>query len=231
MPAFDRKTCSIPKSQTSFIDFFINDMFDAWDCKLFCNSSKECYKLITSQLLQAFLVFNITTWFDYLDNPNLNRVNDFNDTVPLYLLFDWVFRFLWYSWFDGPPTRELSILERKIRRRSIVMIKHWSGWQIWFWVNHSNPSHKPEYKPKVWTRVKLVWMRVWTNMNQSEMNQSVPSWHRLLWTEQLVAFYLIFVWTLTQVPEDKDLSWTCYHQGWQGVPRTVVLTCTDSPLH
>lgn len=35
MPAFDRKTCSIPKSQTSFIDFFINDMFDAWD--YFCD--------------------------------------------------------------------------------------------------------------------------------------------------------------------------------------------------
>ena len=34
MPVFDRKTCSLPKSQTSFIDFFINDMFDAWDCKL-----------------------------------------------------------------------------------------------------------------------------------------------------------------------------------------------------
>ena len=33
MPVFDRKTCSLPKSQTSFIDFFINDMFDAWDCK------------------------------------------------------------------------------------------------------------------------------------------------------------------------------------------------------
>lgn len=31
MPVFDRKTCSIPKSQTSFIDVFINDMFDAWD--------------------------------------------------------------------------------------------------------------------------------------------------------------------------------------------------------
>lgn len=31
MPIFDRKTCSIPKSQISFIDVFINDMFDAWD--------------------------------------------------------------------------------------------------------------------------------------------------------------------------------------------------------
>ncbi len=31
MPVFDRKTCNVPKSQTSFIDFFVNDMFDAWD--------------------------------------------------------------------------------------------------------------------------------------------------------------------------------------------------------
>uniref|UniRef100_A0A8C4YFB5 Phosphodiesterase n=1 Tax=Gopherus evgoodei TaxID=1825980 RepID=A0A8C4YFB5_9SAUR len=31
MPVFDRKTCSIPKSQISFIDYFITDMFDAWD--------------------------------------------------------------------------------------------------------------------------------------------------------------------------------------------------------
>ena len=34
MPVFDRKTCNVPKSQTSFIDFFIKDMFDAWDSKL-----------------------------------------------------------------------------------------------------------------------------------------------------------------------------------------------------
>ncbi|XP_012867313.1 PREDICTED: high affinity cAMP-specific and IBMX-insensitive 3',5'-cyclic phosphodiesterase 8A [Dipodomys ordii] len=31
MPAFDRSTCSIPKSQISFIDYFITEMFDAWD--------------------------------------------------------------------------------------------------------------------------------------------------------------------------------------------------------
>nr|XP_056703915.1 high affinity cAMP-specific and IBMX-insensitive 3',5'-cyclic phosphodiesterase 8B [Euleptes europaea] len=31
MPVFDRNTCSIPKSQISFIDYFIMDMFDAWD--------------------------------------------------------------------------------------------------------------------------------------------------------------------------------------------------------
>uniref|UniRef100_A0A8C0WGA1 Phosphodiesterase n=1 Tax=Castor canadensis TaxID=51338 RepID=A0A8C0WGA1_CASCN len=31
MPVFDRNTCSIPKSQISFIDYFITEMFDAWD--------------------------------------------------------------------------------------------------------------------------------------------------------------------------------------------------------
>uniref|UniRef100_A0A2K6GJN8 PDEase domain-containing protein n=1 Tax=Propithecus coquereli TaxID=379532 RepID=A0A2K6GJN8_PROCO len=31
MPAFDRNTCNIPKSQISFIDYFITDTFDAWD--------------------------------------------------------------------------------------------------------------------------------------------------------------------------------------------------------
>ncbi|XP_024417453.3 high affinity cAMP-specific and IBMX-insensitive 3',5'-cyclic phosphodiesterase 8A isoform X3 [Desmodus rotundus] len=31
MPVFDRSTCSIPKAQISFIDYFITGMFDAWD--------------------------------------------------------------------------------------------------------------------------------------------------------------------------------------------------------
>ncbi|KAL1449204.1 hypothetical protein WDU94_000423 [Cyamophila willieti] len=31
MPMFDRVTCSIPKSQMGFVDFIINDMFEAWD--------------------------------------------------------------------------------------------------------------------------------------------------------------------------------------------------------
>lgn len=33
MPAFDRQTCSIPKSQIGFMDYFVNDMFDTWDGK------------------------------------------------------------------------------------------------------------------------------------------------------------------------------------------------------
>ncbi|XP_060519111.1 high affinity cAMP-specific and IBMX-insensitive 3',5'-cyclic phosphodiesterase 8 isoform X2 [Cylas formicarius] len=31
MPMFDRATCSIPKSQIGFVDYIINDMFDAWN--------------------------------------------------------------------------------------------------------------------------------------------------------------------------------------------------------
>ena len=30
MPVFDRKTCRLPSSQTSFIDFFLVEMFDAF---------------------------------------------------------------------------------------------------------------------------------------------------------------------------------------------------------
>ncbi len=31
MPQFDRTTCSIPKSQIGFYDYFIFDMFDMWN--------------------------------------------------------------------------------------------------------------------------------------------------------------------------------------------------------
>lgn len=34
MPNFDRQTCNIPKSQISFIDFFIKHMFSAFACEL-----------------------------------------------------------------------------------------------------------------------------------------------------------------------------------------------------
>ena len=33
MPQFDRATCSIPKSQLGFYDYFIHDMFDVWNGK------------------------------------------------------------------------------------------------------------------------------------------------------------------------------------------------------
>lgn len=51
MPVFDRNTCSVPKSQISFIDYFITDMFDAWDgenpisCCALCGSG-FAYRLV-----------------------------------------------------------------------------------------------------------------------------------------------------------------------------------------
>ena len=39
MPQFDRTTCSIPKSQIGFYNFFINDMFEMWNGKFFSVSS------------------------------------------------------------------------------------------------------------------------------------------------------------------------------------------------
>ncbi|KAF7250467.1 High affinity cAMP-specific and IBMX-insensitive 3',5'-cyclic phosphodiesterase 8B [Varanus komodoensis] len=48
MPVFDRNTCSIPKSQISFIDYFIMDMFDAWDDK-----AGEALKTESSVILQG----------------------------------------------------------------------------------------------------------------------------------------------------------------------------------
>ncbi|XP_064608672.1 high affinity cAMP-specific and IBMX-insensitive 3',5'-cyclic phosphodiesterase 8B-like isoform X2 [Liolophura sinensis] len=59
MPTFDRKTCSIPKSQTSFIDYFITDMFDAWD--YFC----EIPELITH------LQNNYKSWKELEEEQNV----------------------------------------------------------------------------------------------------------------------------------------------------------------
>lgn len=35
MPMFDRNTCSIPKSQIGFVDYIVNDMFEAWDGNIY----------------------------------------------------------------------------------------------------------------------------------------------------------------------------------------------------
>lgn len=43
MPQFDRQTCSIPKSQIGFTDYFVSDMFDAWDGKNEAFSSKAIW--------------------------------------------------------------------------------------------------------------------------------------------------------------------------------------------
>ena len=41
MPQFDRATCSIPKSQIGFYDFFIHDMFDAWSSEYYAKLYKN----------------------------------------------------------------------------------------------------------------------------------------------------------------------------------------------
>ncbi|XP_059809126.1 high affinity cAMP-specific and IBMX-insensitive 3',5'-cyclic phosphodiesterase 8A isoform X2 [Hypanus sabinus] len=61
MPVFDRKSCSIPKSQISFIDYFITDMFDAWD--VFADLPN----------LMQHLGTNFKYW-KYLDEQNLSSV-------------------------------------------------------------------------------------------------------------------------------------------------------------
>ena len=48
MPQFDRTTCSIPKSQIGFYNFFINDMFEMWNGKFFS----------ASYVFQTFLHFS-----------------------------------------------------------------------------------------------------------------------------------------------------------------------------
>uniref|UniRef100_A0A673H1C3 Phosphodiesterase n=1 Tax=Sinocyclocheilus rhinocerous TaxID=307959 RepID=A0A673H1C3_9TELE len=59
MPVFDRNTCSIPKSQISFIDYFITDMFDAWDGKY----THTHYMIIRAapfkNLMSQYLCFDI----------------------------------------------------------------------------------------------------------------------------------------------------------------------------
>lgn len=54
MPQFDRSTCSIPKSQIGFYDFFIHDMFEAWneyaDCQELMSNIATNYQFWKSQL-------------------------------------------------------------------------------------------------------------------------------------------------------------------------------------
>ncbi|GIX75127.1 high affinity cAMP-specific and IBMX-insensitive 3',5'-cyclic phosphodiesterase 8A [Caerostris extrusa] len=60
MPAFDRTKCSIPKSQMGFIDYFVNDMFDAWDA--FCDVPE--------------LIDNIKINYEYWKQEEIQRQNN-----------------------------------------------------------------------------------------------------------------------------------------------------------
>ena len=54
MPQFDRATCSIPKSQIGFYDFFIHDMFDAWSSEYYAKLYKNMASFIFS--FEGFVV-------------------------------------------------------------------------------------------------------------------------------------------------------------------------------
>ncbi|XP_016126843.1 high affinity cAMP-specific and IBMX-insensitive 3',5'-cyclic phosphodiesterase 8B [Sinocyclocheilus grahami] len=55
MPVFDRNTCSIPKSQISFIDYFITDMFDAWDGKYTHTHTRNTLSSIVQIMVEALV--------------------------------------------------------------------------------------------------------------------------------------------------------------------------------
>lgn len=60
MPNFDRKTCSVPKSQISFIDYFVNDMFNAWDGMYILTSQ------VSFDYLSSFSRTWLTMWFSFI---------------------------------------------------------------------------------------------------------------------------------------------------------------------
>eukprot|EP00091_Calanus_sinicus_P010690 TRINITY_DN24671_c0_g1_i1.p1 TRINITY_DN24671_c0_g1~~TRINITY_DN24671_c0_g1_i1.p1 ORF type:complete len:102 (-),score=14.95 TRINITY_DN24671_c0_g1_i1:341-646(-) len=62
MPQFDRATCSIPKSQIGFYDFFIHDMFEAW------NAFADC------QELSANIATNYQFWKQKLEEEENSGV-------------------------------------------------------------------------------------------------------------------------------------------------------------
>jgi high affinity cAMP-specific and IBMX-insensitive 3',5'-cyclic phosphodiesterase 8 len=62
MPQFDRATCSIPKSQIGFYDFFIHDMFEAW------NAFADCHEL------SANISTNYKFWKQQLEEEEKREV-------------------------------------------------------------------------------------------------------------------------------------------------------------
>ncbi|RZB41067.1 high affinity cAMP-specific and IBMX-insensitive 3',5'-cyclic phosphodiesterase 8A, partial [Asbolus verrucosus] len=68
MPMFDRHTCSIPKSQIGFVDYIINDMFEAW------NAFIDMPELIT------YMRQNYIRWKEF-DEQGLNTLADISHNV------------------------------------------------------------------------------------------------------------------------------------------------------
>ncbi|XP_019771257.1 high affinity cAMP-specific and IBMX-insensitive 3',5'-cyclic phosphodiesterase 8 isoform X3 [Dendroctonus ponderosae] len=71
MPMFDRQCCSIPKSQIGFVDYIINDMFEAW------NAFIDMPELLT------YMRQNYIRWkeFDEQNHTTLNDIQKLQATI------------------------------------------------------------------------------------------------------------------------------------------------------
>ena len=109
MPVFDRNTANISKSQTSFIDFFINDMFDAVD-----GSYLLCPPSISHQHLggkQKSPVSNYITFTKLLIVQMMTFINVFNKILKRIICYS-IDR---HSWVDWTASKELYLVERPRR--------------------------------------------------------------------------------------------------------------------
>ena len=62
MPIFDRSNCNVPKAQISFIEYFITDMFEAWDGNL---------TKISSLSLKIISIISYNNFKDFIDIPEV----------------------------------------------------------------------------------------------------------------------------------------------------------------
>ena len=86
MPQFDRLTCSIPKSQIGFTDYFIADMFDAWDGNnIFQKSIKFQIELlvIQGQLQLTSSLFQLQIWLMWLKKKDFPWTDPKMNTIVL----------------------------------------------------------------------------------------------------------------------------------------------------
>lgn len=68
MPTYDRTVCSIPKAQISFIEYFIEDMFEYWD------------EFVDLPEVMSNLQANTVYWRESVDQESDQTSNGSNET-------------------------------------------------------------------------------------------------------------------------------------------------------
>eukprot|EP00794_Sanderia_malayensis_P009997 gene9997-11019_t len=71
MPVFDRTTCNVPQSQVSFIEYFVIDLYTAWDTES-ARANAPCVIDLTDHFLALFPEFACTTEAIEYINSNYN---------------------------------------------------------------------------------------------------------------------------------------------------------------